>query len=151
MIIVGIFIGIIVIGVVVFFVFNKDDAEKECISGDILGENNNCNSGNNPNPQEENESNNEDGPKPENKPKDEEEGNDDSLISEELKEVFKPVFDINSKVGTLTQTLMESKQNLKIKSIDSTEYTFFKAIFDTYIISENSPEKSQISKLYNKK
>jgi hypothetical protein len=46
---------------------------------------------------------------------------------------------------------MDSKQQLKIKSIDSTEYTFFKALFDTYVISENSPEKSQISKLYKKK
>ena len=151
----GIIIGIIVIGVVAYFVMNKKKDENKCKSWDILCENNsdsesngNGNNENNQKPQEENEPKSEDKPISENKPKDE---NDDSLISEELKEVFKPVFDINSKVGTLTQTLMESKQNLKIKSIDSTEYTFFKAIFDTYIISENSPEKSQISKLYNKK
>ena len=155
MIIGGIIIGIIVIGVVAYFVMNKKKDENKCKSWDILCENNsdsenngNGNNENNQKPQEENEPKSEEEPISENKPKDE---NDDSLISEELKEVFKPVFDINSKVGTLTQTLMESKQNLKIKSIDSTEYTFFKAIFDTYIISENSPEKSQISKLYNKK
>ena len=151
----GIIIGIIVIGVVAYFVMNKNKDKNKCKSWDILCENNsdsesngNGNNENNQKPQEENEPKSEDDPISENKPKDE---NDDSLISEELKEVFKPVFDINSKVGTLTQTLMESKQNLKIKSIDSTEYTFFKAIFDTYIISENSPEKSQISKLYKKK
>ena len=156
-IIIGVIIGIIVIGVVVFFVLNKNE-ENKCKSWDILCENNsnsdnneNGNNENNPKPQEENESKNENESKPGNKPNEESQGNDDSLVSEELKEVFKPVFDINSEVGTLTRTLMESKQNIKIKSIDSTEYTYFKALFDTYVRSENSPEKSPISKFYKKK
>jgi hypothetical protein len=149
----GIIIGIIVIVVAVFFVMNKKNSP-ECKSGEELCENNPTNGDrdeNNPVSGEENESKGQSESKSESKPQGNSEGNDDSLISEELKEVFKPVFEINSTVNTLTQTLMESNQKLKIKSIDSTEHTFSKALFDIYVKSEGTPEKSQISKLYKKK
>ena len=132
-IIVGIIVGIIIFGIALFLGLYRCKLSK-----DLCKNNNNDKDNGNKNIDERDQ-------KPE-------EGDGDSLINEEeLKEVFKPVFGISSKVGTLTQTLMELKQELKIKSTDSNEYLFSKALFDTYVISEDSPEPSQISKFYNKK
>ena len=148
-IIIAVTIGIIIIMIIVFgvpfFLLRKKSTKENSLDVKNEDNENGNNDENNSEPIEENDS------KPAQKPEDESKGNDEFLISEELKEVFNPVFEINSKVGTLTQTLMESKQTLKIKTIGSDEYTFFKALIDTFVISEDSPEPSQFYNLYKKK
>jgi hypothetical protein len=98
LIIVGVFVGITVIGVALYLALNRCKLLGNSCKNNKVNENNNesdqikdketeLNIENNPNPGQ---------------------GNDNSLINEEeLKEVFKPVFKINSKVGTLTQTLIK--------------------------------------------
>ena len=70
---------------------------------------------------------------------------------EELKEIYKSNFKINSNVGTLTQTMMKSKQNIIIKSNNLLDYTFIKAKVDTYIISEIESESGEDVNFYQKK
>ena len=139
LIIVGIVIGIIVIGGAVYLIKNR------CKLGKNICKNNENNHQSDTKAGQGNELN------PLDNPRTGQENGDDLISEEELKQVFDQAFSINSKVGTLTQILMESTQELKIKSTNSIEYIFSKALFDIYILSEDSPESSQISKFYNKK
>ena len=173
---IGLFIGIIIIVVIVYLVLNKDKCkgeDQQCnninpgggknekgeegnqesdTSGDEKDPKNGNESKDENDPKTGNESKDENDPKTGNEPKDDAEENDDDLPNEEeLKEIFSPLFKINSEVGTLRQTLMESKQNLKVKSENSIDYTYIRAKIDTYVISEDSPESSKISNYFQKK
>ena len=160
---ISIIVGIVIIAVVVYLVMNKDKCKNnQCVSEKGPGTGNESKDEKDPGTGNEskdekdqksgNESKDENASNSGNKQKEDSEENDDDLpTEEELKEVFKPLFKINSEVGTLTQTLMESNQNLKVKSESSTDYTYIRAKIDAYVKSEDSLESSKISNFYQKK
>lgn len=63
---------------------------------------------------------------------------------------MKSEFKINSDVGTLSQIFMK-KKFLKLKNTGLIDNTIINAIIDSYVMSEDSPEKSGISDYYKKK
>ena len=71
--------------------------------------------------------------------------------AKELKKVLKSEFKINSDVGTLSQIFMKKKKFLKLKNTGLIDNTIINAIIDSYVMSEDSPEKSGISDYYKKK
>ena len=70
---------------------------------------------------------------------------------EEIKEILKPNFKINSNVDKLNQILMKSKQNLINKSNNILDSTFIKAKIDTYIISSESLLETDVDYDFYKK
>ena len=86
---------------------------------------------------------------PPNDPDDE--GEDIILTVDQLKEIYKSIFKINSNLNSITQTTMKTKRNVITKSNNITDYTFIKALIDTYVISELAAESNGGTNFYEKK
>ena len=70
---------------------------------------------------------------------------------EEIKKIFEPNFKLKSQVDTLSQMVMKSKQNFITKSKNLLDYTFIKAKFDSYTLSESPPETENESNFLGQK
>ena len=67
---------------------------------------------------------------------------DNPLTKEDIKEIIKPIFKVDSKERTLNQVLMEYKEKITIKDNSLSSNTLIKAIFDIYILSESQETDS---------
>ena len=79
------------------------------------------------------------------------EGEDIILTVDQLKEFYKSIFKINSNLNSITQTTMKTKRNVITKSNNILDYTFIKALIDTYVISELAAESNGGTNYYEKK